>query len=36
MLTVEHWAILGQTLVLLFAILGIGIVGYLVNKEISR
>ncbi len=36
MLTVEHWAILGQTFVLFFAIVGIAVVGYTIAREMSR
>ena len=36
MLTAEHWAIIGQTAVLLFAVLGIVAVGYFVIREVNR
>lgn len=36
MMTTEHWAIVGQTFVLLFAAVGIGLVGYLAIREVNR
>lgn len=36
MLTVEHWAVLGQTFVLFFCILGIVVVGYVLAREVSK
>ena len=36
MMTTEHWAIVGQTFVLLFAAVGIALVGYLAIREVNR
>lgn len=36
MLTAEHWAIVGQTFVLMFAAVGIGVVGYIAIREVNR
>lgn len=36
MMTTEHWAIVGQTFVLGFAVLGIVLVAYLAIREVNR
>lgn len=36
MMTTEHWAIVGQTAVIVFALLGIVVVGYLAGRELNR
>jgi hypothetical protein len=36
MMTTNHWAILGQTIVILFAIFGAATVTYIVGKAFER
>lgn len=36
MMTTEHWAILGQSFTVMFALFGIVGVGYLAARELQR
>ena len=36
MMTTEHWAIVGQTFVVLFACVGVGVIGWTVIREVNR